>query len=264
MSGNNIGAASPTVTFNAQSGTLQNLAQLNGGGLLTKSTTGVLSMGNGNTYTGGTLVSDGTLLATNTTGSATGSGAVTVAAAGTLGGTGSIIAGSGNNITINGTLDAGLPAASTGSALALTVGGSGSLALNGNTLFQLFSGGGTGTLNGNTAADRVVVNAPDWANVLVGGSSALTITTGLVSTSFVNGDSWKIFDWAGVATGSAPVQGTNGFSTVNAPALDVGLFWDYSALFTSGTISVSNIPEPSRALLLMLGLLGLMLRRRRM
>jgi hypothetical protein len=79
----------------------------------------------------------------------------------------------------------------------------------------------------------------------------------------VAGDSWKIFDWAGVASGSAPVQGTNGFSSIIAPTLDVTLDWDYSKLFTTGTISVILIPEPSRALLLMLGLLGICVRRRR-
>ncbi len=265
MNGNSIGTAGAPITLQAQSGTntITGLAELNGGGLLTKSTAGALSMGNGNTYTGGTSVTDGTLLATNTTGSATGTGAVSVAAAGTLGGTGSIIAGSNNNITIDGTLDAGLPAASSGTALALTVGGTGALAMNGSTLFQLFTGGGTGTPNGNTAADQVVVNAPNWSNVVFGGASTLTITTGLTATSFVAGDSWKIFDWVGVAAGSAPVQGTNGFNSVVAPTLDPGFSWDYSALFTSGLISVVVVPEPSRALLLMLGLFGLMIRRRR-
>ncbi|MFO1438175.1 MAG: autotransporter-associated beta strand repeat-containing protein [Verrucomicrobiaceae bacterium] len=265
LNGNSIGTAGAPITLLAQSGTntITGLAELNGGGLFTKSTTGTLSLGDGNTYTGGTQVADGTLLATNTTGSATGSGPVTVDATGTLGGNGSIIAGSGSSITVNGTLDAGLPAASSGSALALTVGGAGNLALNGTTLFQLFTNTNTGTLNGNTAADQVVVNAPSWSNVVLGGSSILNITTGLTSTTFVAGDSWKIFDWTGVATGSAPVQGTNGFNSITAPTLDVGLDWDYSALFSAGTISVIVVPEPSRALLLMLGLLGICVRRRR-
>jgi fibronectin-binding autotransporter adhesin len=59
------------------------------------------------------------------------------------------------------------------------------------------------------------------------------------------------------------VQGTNGFNSITAPTLDVGLEWDYSALFSAGTISVIVVPEPSRALLLMLGLLGICVRRRR-
>lgn len=260
MSGNSIGTGTANVTLVAASGTLKNLAELNGGGVLTKTTAGVLALEGLNTYTGGTTVSAGTLLANNATGSATGSGPVTVDATGTLGGNGSIIAGSGSSITVNGTLDAGLPAASSGSALALTVGGAGNLALNGTTLFQLFTN--DAGLSG-TEADRVVVNAPSWSNVVLGGSSILNITTGLTSTTFVAGDSWKIFDWTGVATGSAPVQGTNGFNSITAPTLDVGLDWDYSALFSAGTISVIVVPEPSRALLLMLGLLGICVRRRR-
>jgi autotransporter-associated beta strand protein len=361
MNGSNIGDATNQIVFNAMSGTLRNLGELNGGGTLTKTTAGVLVLDGANTYTGktvidagklsisnennlganpvaptadqltlnggtllttadltlddsnrgitvsaassietstgttatisstilgganltkegdGTLVftaaqasysgsvtiNGGTLLATNTTGSATGSGAVSVTAPATLGGTGSIVAGSGNNITINGTLDAGMPSASSGSALAFTVDGAGSLALSGTTLFQLFTNDNTGTLNGVTAADRVVVSASDWSNVVFGGSSTLSITTGLTATTFVAGDSWKIFDWVGVAGGSAPVQGTNGFNSVVAPALDVNLGWDYSNLFTTGTIAVIVVPEPSRALFLMLGLLGLMFRRRR-
>jgi autotransporter-associated beta strand protein len=361
LNGNSIGGGSAAITLAAQSGTLRNLGELNGGGTLTKTTAGVLVLEGPNTYTGKTIIdagklsisdetnlganpgaptadqltlnggtllttanltlddsnrgitvsaassietnagttatisstilgsanltkegdgtlnftsaqagytgsvtiNGGTLLATNTTGSATGSGPVTVSATGTLGGTGSIIAGSNNNITINGTLDAGMPAASSGTALALTVGGTGSLALNGATQFQLFTNINTGTLNGNTAADQLVVNAPDWSNLIFGGSSTLTITTGLTATSFVAGDSWKIFDWLGVAAGSTPVQGTNGFNAISAPTLDVNLDWDYSALFTTGTISIIVVPEPSRALLLLLGLLGLMMRRRR-
>lgn len=44
-------------------------------------------------------------------------------------------------------------------------------------------------------------------------------------------------------------------------ALDAGLAWDTSALTRYGVVVV--VPEPSRALFLMFGLLGLMLRRRR-
>ncbi len=64
MSGNNIGAATPTVTFNAQSGTLQNVAQINGGAGLTKTAgagTNTLILEGTNTYTGNTVVSSGTL-----------------------------------------------------------------------------------------------------------------------------------------------------------------------------------------------------------
>ncbi len=61
MSGKNIGVSGTTINFAAQSGTLTNLAELNGGGIFTKTTTGTLILGAGNAYTGATNVSDGTL-----------------------------------------------------------------------------------------------------------------------------------------------------------------------------------------------------------
>ena len=56
MSGNSIGTGSENIFFNAVSGTLSNLAELNGGGGLTKITTGKLVMDGVNTYTGVTTV----------------------------------------------------------------------------------------------------------------------------------------------------------------------------------------------------------------
>ncbi|MBK8037444.1 MAG: autotransporter-associated beta strand repeat-containing protein [Verrucomicrobiaceae bacterium] len=258
LNGKSIGTAGAPITLQAQSGTntISGLAELNGGGLLTKSTTGVLSMGDGNTYTGGTLVSDGTLLATNTTGSATGSGAVTVAAAGTLGGTGSIIAGSNNNITIDGILNAGMPTSTTGTALALTVGGTGQLQFNGTTVFDLFAN--TGGVNLPTSNDRVVVNAPAGSNIIFGTSSILQISTTLAPTAYANGDTWQLFDWSGVAGGV-----TGGFASINLPVIDSAFMWDTANLYSLGVVSVIAVPEPSRALLMLLGLLGLMMRRRR-
>ena len=61
MTGKSIGALTNAITFNAQSGTLTNLAELNGGGAFTKTTTGTLYMDGVNSYTGPTTVTDGTL-----------------------------------------------------------------------------------------------------------------------------------------------------------------------------------------------------------
>lgn len=61
LSGQNIGSSSPTVTFNAQSGTLRNLGELNGGGTLDKTTAGTLVLTTANTYTGATSVTAGAL-----------------------------------------------------------------------------------------------------------------------------------------------------------------------------------------------------------
>ncbi len=61
MGGTNIGAATNTVVLAAQSGTLQNVGQINNGAGLTKSTAGTLILAGTNTYTGDTTVSDGIL-----------------------------------------------------------------------------------------------------------------------------------------------------------------------------------------------------------
>jgi autotransporter-associated beta strand protein len=66
-----------TITFNAQSGTLQNLAQLNGGGAspgatLTKTTGGTLIMQGTNAYTGGTAINGGILQANSSGGNSLG------------------------------------------------------------------------------------------------------------------------------------------------------------------------------------------------
>ena len=62
MSGTNIGAATDTVVLAAQSGTLKNVAQINNGGTLTKSTAGTLILDGTNTYTGNTTVNAGILV----------------------------------------------------------------------------------------------------------------------------------------------------------------------------------------------------------
>lgn len=66
MSGKNIGTGSSTVVLNAQAGTLQNLNELNGGAVLTKTTGGTLIMQGVNAYTGGTAINAGILQVNST------------------------------------------------------------------------------------------------------------------------------------------------------------------------------------------------------
>ncbi|MCB1203857.1 MAG: autotransporter-associated beta strand repeat-containing protein [Verrucomicrobiae bacterium] len=61
LNGNSVGSAAGVITLNAQSGTLRNLGELNGGGTLTKSTAGILVLEGDNNYTGATRISGGTL-----------------------------------------------------------------------------------------------------------------------------------------------------------------------------------------------------------
>jgi hypothetical protein len=69
------------------------------------------------------------------------------------------------------------------------------------------------------------------------------------------GEVFDLFDW-GSRSGT--------FSFIDLPSLQHGLFWDTSALYTSGALSVQAIPEPQTYALLIagLGLLGYAARRR--
>jgi autotransporter-associated beta strand protein len=257
MSGNSIGTALAPVSFVAASGTLSNLGGLNGGTLvLDKTTAGTLILEGVNTYTGGTTVSTGgTLLANSTVGSATGGGVVAVLPGATLGGTGVVAPAPDTNIVINGAFAPGTPGGIIGEDMALAVSGTGSISFDGAATFDIFTN--AGGANPASSNDLAIISADDWANVIFGGSSTLNVVTALDSTTWAQGDSWRLFDWDGIGGGSP-----SGFATLNLPALGANLFWDIGGLYTTGTIAVV-VPEPSRALFLMFGLAGLLLRRRR-
>ena len=78
LNGNAVGDATFGVTLNAQSGTLRNLAQLNGGGVLTKSTTGTLLLDTANAFTGGVTISATGGIVIAASNSALGTGTVTL------------------------------------------------------------------------------------------------------------------------------------------------------------------------------------------
>jgi autotransporter-associated beta strand protein len=61
MGGKNIGTSTSTVAFSAQSGTLSNVGEINGGGSWTKSGTGTLILAGTNSYSGHLAVTGGTL-----------------------------------------------------------------------------------------------------------------------------------------------------------------------------------------------------------
>ena len=263
VNGNELGASLKTITLAAQSGTLTGLGQLNGGGVLDKTTAGVLNMGDGNTYTGGTTVTGGTLLASNTTGSATGSGSVTTAATTVLGGNGIIAPGSGNAVTTNGTLQVGGSSPTTGEDLQISM-NTATLTINEKVAFDLFTGQGSGVLNGASDADRLLLTGHTSGAVTLGASSSLVVNTSITS-GWTAGSAWQLFDWASLVPAGAFVNltSTQGNFTDLPDLSSFSMEWDVSNIYTSGVISIVLVPEPSRMLLLLVGLFGVCLRRRR-
>jgi autotransporter-associated beta strand protein len=96
MGGNIVGSSTNQIVFNAMSGTLSGLAELNGGGALTKTTAGTLIMGSANAYTGATNVNDGILQVGVAGVGTTGTGLITAVKVGATYADAPVISGSGS------------------------------------------------------------------------------------------------------------------------------------------------------------------------
>lgn len=212
---------------------------ISGAGGLMKAGTGILSLTSttGNTYQGTTTVMEGTLSLEAASGSATGTGTITVLTGATLGGSGSV---------------AGGASLSSGSTLAPG---------NANASGTLVFGAGLDLQAGSTVKlDLLGASSYDRLQV-TGGSLGMTTTTALqISLGYTPqaGDSFDLLDW-GSLTGDTVLQ-----DNLSLPSLSgTGLQWDFSQFDSLGILSIQGVPEPSRVLLLMLGLVGGLLRRRR-
>ncbi len=133
-----LGAGLAINTLNFQSGTLQNVSQINSGAGLAKTTSGTLTIAGTNAYTGATLVNAGTLNVTGTTASGSNftvggngtSSAPTLTGTGIIGGSVTIAsAGTGVAGTLNpgtvgsvGTLSTGAVTFNSGSTFAIDLG----------------------------------------------------------------------------------------------------------------------------------------------
>ena len=229
-----------------------------GTGSITKAGAANLTLSSANTYSGGTTVSGGTLVINNSSGSGTGTGAVTIASSGILAGTGRIAPAADTNITLNGSVYVGdtTLASPVASILELATFGTGSTISSSSAIFyfDLFSGAGSEGLNALTTADHIKL-----PGLLTNHSSGtLVIGNPLTMTGFKVGDAWNLFNLTG--GGSIANDFNLDYSGLNLdPAVLAGQF-DRS----TGTFSIAHvIPEPSRALLFILGLATLCLQRRR-
>lgn len=226
---------------------------VSGSGSLTKTGKGTLTLAMGNDYTGNTLIADGTLEANNFFGSATGAGRVTVANAGTLAGEGSIITGAGSEVQIDGTFKIGPVVSQQGTDFGITTGIGGSTVFGGASVteFDLWSSTGLDQSANPFAADLLAIvgdfEITDGAVLKLTNPNALT---------FQNGDVFRLLDLTGVET-------LDGTWTLDSTALNLnGLTVDTSDLYTDGTIGIV-VPEPSTALMAVLGIVPCLLRRRR-
>jgi autotransporter-associated beta strand protein len=207
-----------------------------------------------NNFSGGTIVSSGMLVVTNASGSATGSGSVFVDTPAMLAGSGRIAPAANTSILISGTLSVGV-SNTTATDLEIVTSGAGTLRMEGSSamVFDLLTGAGLGNnASIGTAADLLIVSGL----LTLETGSTLRVQNPNAMTSFALGDAWRLFDWS---TLGGTASGT--FTNLDLPTLSSGLVWDMSQLYTAGTVAV--VPEPSRVLLLVAGLVCCGLRRKR-
>lgn len=227
-----------------------------------KTGTGSWIITGGSTHSGGTSVENGTLLVTNATGSGTGTGPVNVSAGAVLGGTGRIAPAMNEIITFaGGTLQVGtelpgLPAAGAGK-LTIHLSGDGLMVMMGGATFafDLFSGAGQGDNTSlSTSADLAVI----LGILSMDSDTIVKVSNPTGMTAWAADDQWRLFDWSGL---TEPVAGD--VTQFDLPTLPAGLVWNTDDLFTTGILSISLVPEPSRALLMLVSVAALALRRRR-
>lgn len=262
---------------------------LSGTGGLIKEGSGRLELTAANTYTGSTQVKTGSLLIAS--GGRTGSGAISVDANATLMGSGTI---AGQCVTLSpnaslhagdgtGTSDIGTLTFQTSSKAMYDFAGNSSVVLdiqtatNQSSIDPTFGGNSIGSPGydayvdaligvGSGSHDLLTFDAtagstlafssdltvrPDGFTAMMGQIFNLIDWTALIGTDFSNFDVGTNF-----RTGAG-----DDLSQLDLPELSDGLVWDVSRFTATGAVVV--VPEPRRAILLLLGILPILFRRRR-
>ncbi|WP_395745240.1 beta strand repeat-containing protein [Prosthecobacter sp.] len=266
---NNATGTNSTLTIgfgDATGGLYQGSIADNSGGTgtvaLTKTGSGTATLGGYNSYSGATLVQDGTLQAGSGGIGTTGTGAVTVQDGATLLGTG-IVQGSSFTAAAGSTIQAGDSSAqaSFGTLTFKPASGSGVIDFqSGSTVILDITSGGT--------ADLLSIAGTGSNTLLFNGNLTVSATAFVPTVPMV----FNLLDWSGLSaspifasrfnyTGSLFGNGDEA-SGLDLPDISgTGFYWDISSFTVNGTIIL--VPEPSRMMLLALGLAMLLVRRRR-
>ena len=257
--------AAGTVTVSKTAGSLTDAAVLSGGGNGT--TTGVI----------GGPVTLGEVSGGFTCGVGVLTPGITISGTANANGTLTLTAG-GNALTVNdgSQIQMGITSATfTSSGLVAAFGAN--TAVSALDYLQNAGSGEIASWNAN-AGNRDFINLTGAASSLSIGTRASgtfgdgsVVVSGASLATLAYGQVFNLIDWTGLVniggtfnTGSSSIYDAT--ASVQAGDLDLvalgaGFAWDVSAFAQYGVVVV--VPEPSRALLLLCGLLGLMLRRRR-
>lgn len=218
---------------------------------------GTTTMSGDNTYSGGTTVTAGTLLVTNTTGSATGTGGVTTSAGTTLGGTGKIAPTGTNSVILGGSVAPGVSSLNNGIGIITFTPADGGVTFQ-STSSLAFQLGGDGI------SDQIVFNASGSGiidfSAMLAGSWGVSFASGYTPAA---GHSFDLIDWASLSGPAVTGLNESLLGALPTTGFDPGWSWNISQFLSSGTISIAVIPEPSRVLLMLVGMAVLGSRRRR-
>ncbi|MBE2284511.1 MAG: autotransporter-associated beta strand repeat-containing protein [Prosthecobacter sp.] len=260
---------------------------------MSKEGAGTVALSGANTYTSATNVNAGALQVGATGVGQTGTGALSVASGASLLGTGvvrssSVILAAGSTLTAgdsaavssHGTL-VFTPASASGTVHDLQ--GSIVLGITSATLEDgTFGGHEVGSIGyqawidavaGTGSHDLLVFNNPAAGTGYTLNFLTTTGTLQVAPSSFTarSGQVFNLLDWSGMVTanftgfsfnsGYLVGNGDEGADLDLPDLTGTGLFWDMSRFTLSGNIAI--VPEPSRMLLILLGFMGMILRRSR-
>lgn len=253
-----------TRIFTVNAGAGGDSAELQGVISSSNATDGIVKEGNGtlilsanNAYSGGTNVTAGTLLVTNTIGSATGTGNVTTATGTTLGGIGTIAPTDTSSVILGGGVAPGISDANQG------VGKITFTPANGNVTFQSTSSIAF-QLGGDGVNDFIDFNASGSGiidfSAMLAGSWGVSFANGYTPAA---GHSFDLIDWAALSGPAVAGLSDSLLGVLPTTGFEPSWMWDVSQFITNGTISIAIVPEPSRVLLTLTGMIVLFHRRRR-